>query len=97
MTDYSVTPPLVQTLGSALDGSASSIHSSLSALSARAGALAGQWRGDAADAYQARQADWSQEMAAHARALQAAAEAARTAAEVYADADERVGRLWSIG
>lgn len=97
MTDYSVTPPLVRSLGSALEGVATGIHGGLDALSASAGALSGQWRGDAADAYQASQAGWTQQMTAHTRALEHAAEAARTAAEAYADADERVGRLWSIG
>lgn len=97
MTDYSVKPPLVESLAAALDSSAASVHSSLGALSRSSSTLAGQWRGDAAEAYRERQATWLQEMSAHTRALEGAADAARAAAQAYASADDRVGQLWSIG
>ncbi|WP_176697201.1 WXG100 family type VII secretion target [Microbacterium sp. 3J1] len=96
MTDYSVKPPQVEALGTALDAAASGIEDRLSALSRAAGTLAGQWLGEASTAYQGQQSGWLQEMGAHAGALHAAADAARTAAEAYSSADERVGALWSI-
>ncbi|OAN40990.1 WXG100 family type VII secretion target [Microbacterium sp. H83] len=96
MTDYSVEPPQVEALGAALEAAASGIEDRLSGLSRAAGTLAGQWQGDASTAYQGRQSGWLQEMGAHAAALHGAADAARTAAEAYRNADDRVGALWSI-
>jgi WXG100 family type VII secretion target len=97
MTDYSVNPSEVDALAAALGSSARGLHDHLSALSLSAHVLAGDWLGAASNAYQGRQAAWLQDMAELAQALEGAADAARTAADAYTKADERVGALWSIG
>ncbi|WDG19396.1 WXG100 family type VII secretion target [Microbacterium sp. Clip185] len=96
MTDISVRPEHVESTGSVVDEGASGIAQQVQALDNARSQLLGQWTGDAADAYATAQAGWIRDMSVLAEVGHRAAEAARTAAEAYIDADNAVGRLWGI-
>jgi WXG100 family type VII secretion target len=96
MTDITVTPDRVDATAAAIDAGAKGIEAELLALQGGERQLLGGWTGDAADAYESAQDRWLAQMKTVAGVAHAAAEAARTAATAYRDADDAVGRAWGL-
>lgn len=96
MSDLSVTPASVESLSASVDASSSEIEGQLATLRGAKHQLLGAWIGEAANAYSSAQDEWLQQMQTLAGVAHAAAEAARTAATAYREADEAVGKAWGL-
>lgn len=96
MTSFSITPDRLVETASSIDAAAQRTAAETATLASARNTLLGGWKGDAADAYASRQEQWLAEMTRLADIGRAAAEAARTAAQAYRDADDAVGRAWSL-
>ncbi|MDF2491558.1 MAG: family type secretion target [Microbacterium sp.] len=96
MADITVKPDRVDSTAAAVESGAAGIESQLQILQGAERQLLGAWTGDAATAYQGAQDDWVAQMRTLAGVARAAADAARTAAAAYRDADDAVGRAWGV-
>jgi len=96
MTDITVKPDRVDSTAAAIDAGAKGIETQLQTLRGSERLLLGGWTGDAADAYEVAQDRWIDQMTTVAGVAHTAAEAARTAATAYRDADDAVGRSWGL-
>jgi WXG100 family type VII secretion target len=96
MTSFSIQPDSLVETASSIDAAAERTAAETATLASARDMLLGGWEGDAADAYASQQARWLTDMTRLAGVGRAAADAARTAAQAYRDADDAVGRAWSL-
>ncbi len=96
MTSFSITPDRLVETASSVDAAVQRTAAETATLASARNALLGGWQGDAADAYAAKQEEWLSEMTRLADVGRAAADAARAAAQAYREADDAVGRAWSL-
>lgn len=96
MSDLSVKPDQVDALAASVNDGASGIETQLTTLQGAQRVLLGAWTGEAAEAYRHSQDGWLQQMQTLARVAHAAADAAERAAAGYREADDAVGRAWSL-
>jgi len=96
MTVFSIQPDSLVDTASSIDASAQRIATETATLSSARDALLGAWKGEAAASYAARQTSWLNDVTHMVDIGRSAAEAARAAARAYRDADDAVGRAWSL-
>lgn len=96
MSDIRVSTESLSASAGALGGARGELDGQLDRLQRAANALAGQWAGDAQQAFLTRYSGWAGDMAHLSGVLGQASRAADEIAQIYRATDERVGALWGL-
>lgn len=96
MRDLKAEPEAIHTIADQVEAESTAIGETLSGFTADTRALAAGWTGAAHDAFAGAAATWHRDMTTRNEMLDALAQAMRTAADAYEQADAAVARIWSL-